>query len=382
MKIQQIQITDVSELESAFAALDAPAAANLALVFGSPALLGHPDLAPCIKARCPNAILLGCSTAGEMTRQGLADDSLVLTLAQFDRVGLSLATTDLASMDDSRAAGQRLGAQLTSADPRALVVLGQGVGINGSALIDGLNDALGDGVTITGGLAGDGARFERTLVMTPAGASGTAIVALGLSGDALRFNHGTFGGWEPFGTLRKITRSTGNVLYQLDGKPALDIYKAYLGEEAKDLPASALLFPFEMLDAARSSTGVIRTIVGIDEAEGSLTLAGDLDPDGYLQLMHANADQLISGAETAASTAHEMAPHPGAGIGLLISCVGRKLAMGYRVDEEIEAVAEILGEDTVLTGFYSYGEISPFVPGAACRLHNQTMTVTWIAEAP
>lgn len=382
MKTQQIQITDVSGLESAFATLTSPAAANLVLIFGSPTLIAHPDLAPRIKACCPNAILLGCSTAGEMTHRGLAEDTLVLTLAQVNRVGLALATTDLAGMDDSRAAGQRLGAQLASARPRALIVFGQGIGINGSALIEGLNDALGDGVTITGGLAGDGARFERTLVMTPAGASDTAIVALGLSGEALRFNHGTFGGWEPFGTLRKVTRSAGNVLYQLDGKPALDIYKAYLGEEAKDLPASALLFPFEMLDAARSSTGVIRTIVGIDEAEGSLTLAGDLDPDGYLQLMHANSDQLISGAETAASTARGMAPHPGGGIALLISCVGRKLAMGYRVDEEIEAVAEILGEDTVLTGFYSYGEISPFVPGAACRLHNQTMTVTWIAEAP
>ncbi len=382
MKTQQIQISDLSELDAALSTLESPADANLALIFGSVALLGEPDLFQRTKSRCPEAILLGCSTAGEITGRGIADDTVVLTLAQFDKIRLTVATTELAGMDDSLPAGRRLGARLKSSTPRALLVFGQGVAINGSALIAGLHDALGDGVTITGGLAGDGVRFQQTLVMTPHGPSNTAIVALGLSGQALRFNHGTFGGWEPFGTLRKVTKAIGNVLYELDGKPAYDIYKTYLGDYAKDLPSSGLLFPFEMLDPRRSSTGVIRTILGIDESEGSLTLAGDIDPNGYLQLMHASADRLISGAEAAAAAAREMASHPATGIGLLVSCVGRKLVMGDRVDEEIEAVGDVLGQGTVLTGFYSYGELSPFAPGASCRLHNQTMTVTWIAEAP
>ncbi|MFZ1536791.1 MAG: FIST N-terminal domain-containing protein [Chromatiaceae bacterium] len=382
MKTQQIQISDLAELAPALATLASPATAQLALLFGARELLGEPEFFAHIKAACPQALIVGCSTAGEITRSGIADNTAVLTLAQFDQVELTVATTDLADMEDSLAAGQRLGAQLQAMKPRALVILGQGLAINGSALIDGLRQVLGDGVTLTGGLAGDGNQFLETLVMTPQGPSSKAIVALGLGGEALRFNHGSFGGWEPFGTLRKMTKAVGNVLYELDGKPALDIYKAYLGDYAKDLPSSGLYFPFEVLDASRGTTGVIRTILAINEAEGSLTLAGDVNPEGYLQLMHASTDQLISGAETAAFATRDMAPHPDAGIGILVSCVGRRLVMGYRIDEEIEAVGDILGQDTVLTGFYSYGELSPFAPGTPCLLQNQTMTIIWIAEAP
>lgn len=382
MKTQQIQVNDVATLSAKLAAINDAAQCNLLLVFGAPKLLKAPALFAQLQEACPAAIIVGCSTAGEITSSGIADDTLVVTLSQFEKVALSVATTDLKNMDDSENAGRRLGASLHDAKPSAVIIFGQGVNINGSALIDGLRSELGSGVAITGGLAGDGTRFQETLVVTPQGVSATAVVAVGLSGSALRFNHGSFGGWEPFGTLRKVTRAAGNVLLELDGTPALDIYKKYLGDYAKDLPASGLLFPFEMLNEARNTTGVIRTILAVDESNGSLTLAGDIDPNGFLRLMHASSDRLVDGAETAANAAKEMATHPEGGIGLLVSCVGRKLVMGDRIDEEIEAVGNVFGQQTVLTGFYSYGEISPFTPGADCRLHNQTMTVTWINESP
>lgn len=381
MKTQQIQVRDASALAGKLAQISDAAEATLLLVFGAPAMLKSSVVFTQLKAACPNAIIVGCSTAGEITNAGIADETLVVTMARFDNVTLSVASSELKGMDDSEGAGSRLGASLKSSALKAVIVFGQGVNINGSALINGLRKELGDAVTITGGLAGDGARFQETVVMTPQGASTSAVVALGLSGDALRFNHGSFGGWEPFGNLRKVTRASGNILFELDGKPALNIYREYLGDYAKDLPSSGLLFPFEMMNEGRNTTGVIRTILGVDEQNGSLTLAGDIDPDGYLQLMHASSDRLVSGAESAALAAKEMAAHPGSGIGLLVSCVGRKLVMGDRIDEEIEAVGDVFGQSTVLTGFYSYGEISPFAPGASCRLHNQTMTVTWIAEA-
>ena len=381
MKTQQLQIRDTAALPEKLRAIQDAALTHLVLVFGAPHLLKNADVFLQLKAACPAAIIVGCSTAGEITNAGISDDSLVVTFSQFTKVTLSVASTDLQNMDDSEGAGRRLGSALKASSPRAVVIFGQGVNINGSALIDGLRAEVGQQVAITGGLAGDGTRFQETVVLTPQGASTTAVVAIGMSGSALRFNHGSFGGWEPFGTLRKVTRAKGNILYELDGKPALDIYKQYLGDYAKDLPSSGLLFPFEMMTEARSTTGVIRTILGVDEANGSLTLAGDIDPNGYLQLMHASSDRLIDGAEAAANAAKEMAAHPGGGIGLLVSCVGRKLVMGDRIDEEIEAVGDVFGQNTVLTGFYSYGEISPFTPGTSCLLHNQTMTVTWIAEA-
>ncbi len=209
------------------------------------------------------------------------------------------------------------------------------------------------------------------------------IVAIGFSGAQLRVGNGSFHGWKPFGPVRKVTRSAGNVLYELDGQPALDIYKRYLGEHARDLPASGLLFPFEMLGEDRGALGLIRTILGVDESSGSLVLAGNIVEQGYLRLMHASTDSLVDGAMAAAEAAHEADPDAEAGesLVLLVSCVGRKLVMGARVDEEVEAVQAVFGPRACIAGFYSNGEISPMRDLLTCHLHNQTMTVTHIAEA-
>jgi hypothetical protein len=244
-----------------------------------------------------------------------------------------------------------------------------------------MTEVLGAHVPITGGLAGDGGDFVRTWVLDDNGVSSRRIVCIGLYGAGLLFSHGSFGGWSPFGPARKVTRSDHNILYELDGESALAVYKRYLGEHAKGLPASGLLFPFAMLGKDHSELGLIRTILGVNEADGSLTLAGEIDTDGYLKLMHASTDALVGGAETAAEAARDMQATQGEGLALLVSCVGRKLVMGGRVDEEVEAVADVFGPGTALAGFYSYGEISPFGKATGCKLHNQTMTIAYMSEA-
>lgn len=356
-------------------------APGLLLVFGSPALLSWPGLADALAQEFPEAIRVGCSTAGEIANGSLAEGSVVVTALAFAATPLRQASTVLASMDDSRACGERLGQQLAAAGLRAVLVFGQGVGINGSALIDGLAAALPQGVSISGGLAGDDAAFERTWVLDRQGLSAERVAAVGLYGERVRIGNGCFGGWQAFGPMRKVTRSAGNILYALDDEPALDVYKRYLGDYARTLPSSGLLFPFEMFSSAQESAGLFRTILGIDEAEGSLILAGDIDPHGYLRLMHAQTDRLVDGAELAAeATLKSLAAVPAGGLGLLVSCVGRKLVMGGRAEEEVEAVKHVLGPKLVLAGFYSYGEISPISAGVECKLHNQTMTITFIGE--
>jgi hypothetical protein len=206
------------------------------------------------------------------------------------------------------------------------------------------------------------------------------VVALAIP-VGVQIGHGSFGGWKPFGPARKVTRSSGNILFELDGEPALEVYKRYLGEYAAQLPSSGLLFPFEMLGQDHSAVGLVRTILGVDEANGSLILAGDIQADGYLRLMCASNDALVDGAEAAANAAQAMVGQVGQGLGLLVSCVGRKLVMGERIDEEIEAVGDVFGQHVTLAGFYSYGEISPFVNSTKCKLHNQTMTITILSEA-
>lgn len=374
MRVEQTSVRKTGEMASTLADI----APQLVLVFGAVEHFADARFGDDLQSRFPDATWLGCSTAGEISAAGVDDGSCQLTAVEFAATRLRPATTTLAGMADSQAAGRRIGAQLAGDDLRAVMVFGPGVDINGSALVDGIAASIGRTVPITGGLAGDGGAFRRTFTLGPQGIHDDQVVAVGLYGNRLRFNHGSFGGWEPFGPARKVTRCRGNILYELDGEPALEVYRRYLGEYARDLPASGLLFPFAMLGEDHGAVGLIRTILGIDAEAGSLTLAGEIDPGGYLKLMHATTDKLVSGAEMAAQT---VGADPASDrLAILVSCVGRKLVMGNRADEEVDAVADVLGRQIAITGFYSYGEISPFISGDPCKLHNQTMTITCLGE--
>lgn len=377
MKTLQISVPQAQVGQADFSEL-AALQPNLVLAFGSVGALQA--VAATLATVFGQAHRIGCSTAGEISADGVADGTLVVTAVHFDCTDVRQSVTHLASMEDSRAAGVRLAQGLAREGLKAVLLLGQGVAINGSAVIEGVTDVLGETIPITGGLAGDGGAFLQTYVLDDQGVSSERLVAVGLYGDKLLFSHGSFGGWSPFGPARKVTRAVNNVLYELDGEPALAVYKKYLGEHAKGLPASGLLFPFAMLGSDHHEVGLIRTILAVDEAAGSLTLAGDIDQDGYLKLMHASTDALVDGAEAAARAAASMHGCADRGLALLVSCVGRKLVMGGRVDEEVEAVGEVFGSGATLTGFYSYGEISPFTTAVDCKLHNQTMTITYIGE--
>lgn len=381
MHVTQIVIRKPAELESKLASLE-QADADLLLLFGSTQQITAPGLSETLRTKFPNAHQLGCSTAGEITLDGVDDGTCTITAVKLAKARLISANTELTGMADSFGAGERIGRQLSAVDLKAVLIFGPGLNINGSALVDGLTAVIGTDIPITGGLAGDAGAFKQTFTLGQTGVSDHGIVAIGFCGDdSLRFGHGSFGGWEPFGPARKVTKCEGNVLHELDGEPALEIYKRYLGEHAKDLPASGLLFPFAMLGEDHNAIGLIRTILGIDETTGSLTLAGEINVNGYLKLMHASTDRLVNGAEAAAEAASSMFETSGKGLAILVSCVGRKLVMGTRVDEEVEAVGDVFGKNAVLTGFYSYGEISPFTPGTSCKLHNQTMTITYLGEA-
>ncbi|HNT70258.1 MAG TPA: FIST C-terminal domain-containing protein, partial [Bacteroidales bacterium] len=193
----------------------------------------------------------------------------------------------------------------------------------------------------------------------------------------LKVSHGSMGGWDPFGPERLITKSTSNKLYELDGQPALSIYKKYLGEYSDELPGSALLFPLSV-KLSENEEPVVRTILSIDEDEQSLTFAGNIPTGCYTRLMQANFDRLIEGASNAATNSIQTFQKPD--LAILISCVGRKLVLNQRIEEEVEAIRDILGTSTAITGFYSYGEISPNQGFNSCELHNQTMTITTMSE--
>lgn len=353
---------------------------DLILVFGSPDWFTEEiKLVDSLKTNFPNAIRVGCSTAGEISGSGVSNQSLVVTAVHFKNIKMQIESVDIATMKDSEIAGQMLAKKF---DPsiQAFMVFSPGVDINGSALIQGLRSVLSSDIPITGGLAGDNAKFEKTYTLYQERISSRQIVGLAFKGTHLGFYHGSFGGWQSFGPARKVTKCEDNILFELDGEPALQVYKNYLGDHAARLPASGLLFPFAILNEDLSESGMIRTILGIDEAKGSLILAGDVALSSKLKLMHASTDKLVEGAEQAAELAINGNSTPSAGLILLVSCIGRKIVMGDRIDEETEAVLQVFPQGSVQVGFYSYGEISPLSGTTNCQLHNQTMTVTYLTE--
>ena len=307
------------------------------------------------------------------------DDTLVVTAIHFEHTRVETARVQIENVDESLEAGKKLTESIPHDGLRHAFVLSDGLMINGTMLVEGLKAGLPAGTSLTGGLSADGDRFEETLVLWEERATSGTVAILGLYGDRLQVGYGSLGGWDSFGPERLITKSNGNVLYEVDGQSVLSLYKKYLGEHAAGLPATGLLFPLSVR-TEMDKEPVVRTLLSVDEGEQSMTFAGDMPEGAFARLMKANSDRLIEGAEGAARVSSSAMNGAPSELAILISCVGRKLVLKHLIEEEVESVREILGPDTTLAGFYSYGEISPFSPGAKCELHNQTMTVTTFSE--
>lgn len=358
-----------------------PAQPQLVLFFGGAdpleATLRYEKLA----ALYPSADIVGCSTAGEISGYEVTEGGGVAVAMEFTSTRIRTAGTILTSPVDSYQAGATLAAGFQPDGLQALFVISDGNRVNGSELVQGLRDHVGEAVFIAGGLAGDGGKFEETGVSFNGPAISGQIAVVGFYGESLQIGWGSVGGWTPFGPLRRITRSEANVLYELDGKPALGLYKTYLGDSADQLPGSALHFPIMIRPEDDQQEGLVRTILSIDDDKQSLTFAGNM-PEGHTaQLMMASYESLVEGAAAAATHAATavLRDAPGDHLVLMISCVGRKLVLSHRIEEEVEAVADLFPPETVFAGYYSYGEISPQHQGF-CELHNQTMTITYLAE--
>jgi len=354
--------------------------AQLVLLFGATARMREHALFEQLRAWYPAAIIVGCSTAGEIRGTEVRDDSLVATALWFEHTALHMAHSRVDDMEQSRAAGAVLARALHRSGLTHVLVLSDGLKVNGTQLARGLRENLPAAVAVTGGLAGDGSHFRHTVVCSNAVPAEGEITAIGFYGERLRIGYGSIGGWDTFGPERLITRSRSNVLYELDGGSALALYKQYLGEHASGLPATALLFPLA-LRSAHEGYSVVRTVLGIDEDAQSMIFAGDMPEGTYARLMKANFDRLIEGAADAARSGLARLGHHTPELAVLISCVGRRLVLKQRVEEELERVREVLGPGPVLTGFYSYGEICPHGTVTQCELHNQTMTITAFAES-
>lgn len=355
--------------------------ANLVLYFGARRALADHARFRELRHIFPNAYVLGCSTGGQIQDDDVVDDRIAGAAIHFDRTEIKLVSAPVANADGSHACGAVIGRTLHANNLAGVFILSDGLNINGSRLVEGITSVIGSSIPITGGLAGDGSDFHETLVGADDTPCSHRVAAIGFYGRSIRIGHGSAGGWDMFGPRRRITKSIENVLFELDGEPALDLYERYLGEEeAQGLPGTALLFPLQIFNPDRPAGNIMRTVLAVDREKRTMTFAGDM-PEGWMaQFMRGNFDRLSAGAADAARQARS-------GIGkedsvaILVSCIGRRLLMGQHITDEVEAASAELGSSTLRLGFYSYGEISPHAASGICELHNQTMTITTFHEA-
>lgn len=352
---------------------------QIVLVFGGKQALSNAVRFEEIRHFYPNSHLVICSTAGEILGNSIADESINTTAIAFVSTKVKVNQVSIKRAEETYQAGIRLIGELASDDLVYVLVISDGHIANGSELTRALSEKIHPNVAITGGLAGDGPNFQSTLVGLNNPPSEGNIVAIGFYGKNLKVGHAAKGGWDPFGPERLVTKSDSNILYELDNQSALDLYKTYLGDLAADLPGSALLFPLG-LKIDDESSSLVRTILGVDEENGSMIFAGDMPEGSKVRMMRSNFDRVIDGAALAATTSIADFGSFEPELALIISCAGRKFALQDRIEEEVEKVRDVVGDKTIISGFYSYGEISPVVKSTKCELHNQTMTITTLKE--
>ncbi|HCT22539.1 MAG TPA: histidine kinase [Chitinophagaceae bacterium] len=377
MKVKKQLLTDCWETLSEQKGFD-PDKAQLVLAFGDSAKIVLPEQLEYLRQSYPNAAIAFASTSGEIASNNVYDHSIVSLAIWFEKSTVKTVETDVREHKSSFEAGKFLRDAFPDKDLKSIFVLSDGTLVNGSELVKGLNHSEANEVLITGGLAGDADRFQQTFAGLNTIPQPGKIVAIGFYGEALQVGSGSLGGWDEFGPEREITASDKNILHAIDHKNALELYKEYLGPFKNELPGSALLFPLS-ISGENQDQKLVRTILSIDEASGTMTFAGNMPVGSKVRLMKANFDKIIDASANVAKQILDKQDAPE--VAILISCVGRKLILRDRAYEEIVAARQIMGEDVIISGFYSYGEISPATDlTLACELHNQTMTITTFRE--
>lgn len=353
----------------------------LVLVFGSRYMLEDNTVFEEVRSIFSDGHIIFGSTSGNITSKSVDEESIIITAIEFEKSNFIVKTTNILNSKDnldSTTVGKDLMAQFSTEGLKYIFLVSEGSFINGSQLTKGINSSSAKNLLVTGALCGDAARFEKTLSAYNEQPKEGEIVAVGLYGETLEVSFATNGGWAPFGPERLVTKSEDNILYEIDGKPALDLYKKYLGEKSKELPGAALLYPLNV-KSKNTNKPIVRTILNINEENNSMILAGDIEEGSQVQLMMTNVDSIVNAAELGAEQALKARKNKPE-LAMLVSCIGRKLVLDQRVEEEIEEVIEVIGKDATVSGFYSYGEIAPFEDENECQLHNQTMAITLISE--
>ncbi len=339
------------------------------------ATAGHEQgpLLASIRREAPDAVLVGCTGAGVITRRGSDEGThAVAVLAIASEHARFEALFEEGFSHDAEALGARLGAQVAAHDrPRALFAFPDGLTGNASAFLRGLERTAPSELLVFGGAAGELMQLTRTYQYAGPRVASDSVAALLIEGD-LRFETEVSHGCRPLGLEHVVTRATGGTVYELDGRPAWEVLREYVDEPREtfssyDVPYLALAQRLRDTDA-----DVIRVPLGCDSATGALFFPGELPEGETLVMARRDEDDVIARAVDASRS---LAKHGHPVFVLQADCTGRgRLLFGDSVTERaITPVQESFANDVAWLGFHSYGELAPL--GGRARFHNYTMAL-------
>jgi hypothetical protein len=366
-----------------------PDTPDVLIIFGS-TRFDHRKLLEGIKSVAGQVPMVGGTTAGEISTSGFSTQSVVLMALSSKDLCFTTGIGKNMSQDEA-ACGLSLIDDIRSKksfeDAHSLILFPNGMGGDGAKLIQGLHSTLGSDFEIVGGYLGDDERFKYTYQYYDGKVYKDAIPGLLVSGkNSFRTGIGVRSGFESIGNRFYCTEAEGNVVKKFDGESALSLYKEFLGEErSQRLPGICLEYPFGLIDEKVSIAGKeyfqLRCGLAVDHQEDSITLAASIPEGSAITLTTASRGDIINGAMLAAKQAKDCLKGAKPAAIFMFSCVGRKLVLGRRTQEEVLAVKEILGEEVPLIGFYTYGEIGPIDKMkrdlAPTKFHNETV-VLWV----
>lgn len=379
MKVTQLFFKDQSLLLNGKDEIEDSSKANLILGFGCKRLVAEGLLNKLLTEKYPSAEIILCSTAGEIAYNSVYDDSAVITVISFEKTTIKTTSLNLDGFENSFELGKSLIQQFETEGLTSILILSDGLLVNGSQLVTGMEAGNHGNVLITGGLAGDGTQFDNTLVGLNGIPKIGTVAAIGFYGNQIDVRSSSVSGWDVFGPERVVTKANGTDLFEIDNSSAVELYKIYLGPYIDDKTNSTLLFPLAVKLPGRSHY-IARSILSISHERNCMIFSGDIPEGSTVRFMKANFEKLIDAADEAAKEISGDDSSYSPELAILISCVGRRIILGKQVEEEVGVVSDYFTDKTAIVGFYSYGEISPQLNIGPCQLHNQTMTITTFNE--
>jgi hypothetical protein len=330
--------------------------------------------------------VIGCTTDGEITSSGLSSDTVAVLCLSADQIRFPTVSVPHLSKG-SFEAGVKIGDALYDCRCKYLQIFSDGLSGNATRVIDGIKKVLGDDIKIAGGAAGDGGQFRCTYQYGDDRILTDSIVAVGFAGD-FHYGVGVGGGWTPFGVAKRVTKSIDNIVYELDGQPALQVYEKFLGKYAALLPSVGVEYPLALLgpDGNIEENGYVlsRATMGVDREKGAIRFAGDVPEGAFVKMTMGSEQDVIQAAQKAAEDAicqlKKKRPTAMPKAVFIYSCMARKIVLGSKAGEEFSHVKKGVGADTPTIGFYTYGEYAPVGKTNMSCFHNETITLTVIGE--